>query len=129
MDTMWKTEFQYLMDEARKHLDPAWESGEVIVVKTAKGNVYTVEIPDVQDFTVREPLENQLIQTLTKLHDTTVSACVATIDGAHPEIPSWNFRSGLVSADPANLDAKTILWGGNVCYVKTFRSLLPPEKN
>ena len=38
-EAQWEKEYEALMEIARQHLDPAWEHGEVAVLKTAKGNV------------------------------------------------------------------------------------------
>ena len=43
-ENRWETEYDLLMGHARSHLDPAWTQGQVVVLKTAKENIYTVEI-------------------------------------------------------------------------------------
>ena len=129
MDGIWEQEYELLMETARKHLETSWAHGEVVVLKTAKGNLYVTRIPDYQDAAIREPLENQCIHQLVDVGDTRVTACLATVSGMHPEILSWNFRSRLVEVNSENLETKCFLWGGgeNV-HVKPFSALLPPKK-
>ena len=112
------------MAVARDHLNPEWEHGEVVVLKTTKGNTYVAEIPDFQDWEIREPLENRCIEQMTAKDDTQVIVCLATVNGQVPEILSWNFRSRLTEMDNRNLEAVCFLWGGeNKIIVKPFRSL------
>ena len=128
-ENRWETEYDLLMGHARSHLDPAWTQGQVVVLKTAKENIYTVEIPDFIDPSSREPLENQCIQLLQAQDDTRVLTCLATMNGEQPEILSWNFRSRLVELNAENLQTYAFLWGGGEnILVKPFQSLLPPEK-
>ena len=117
-------EFEELMAVACNHLNPEWKCGEVMVLKTAKGNTYVAEIPDFQDWEIREPLENRCIEEMAAKGDTQVLACLATVNGQVPEILSWNFRSRLIELDNRNLEAICFLWGGeNKIIVKPFRSL------
>ena len=129
MDGIWEQEYKLLMETARKHLDPGWEHGEAVVLKTAAGNLYVARIPDYQNACLREPLENQCVQRLKDADDTRVIACLATVNGKHPEILSWNIRSRLVEAESRNLQTVCFLWGGgeNV-HAKPFSALLPPKK-
>ena len=48
-------EFEELMAVARNRLNPEWECGEVVVLKTAKGNTYVAEIPDFQNWEIPRP--------------------------------------------------------------------------
>ena len=128
MDNL-EAEFDRCMALARSLLRPEWKYGEAVILKTEKGNVYSIAIPDYQDPAVREPLEEQCIQTLLGFGDTAVVLCIATVNAVHPEIPSWHLRSRLVEIDPGNLQTENFLWGGgDVFYVKPFQRLLPPEK-
>ena len=116
------------MAVAREHLDPQCPRGEVAVLKTAKGNFYVAEIPDYADHTSREPLENACVQQMIQADDTQVSWCLATVNGEHPEILSWNFRKKLMEANRKNLETVCFLWGGDDrIIVKPFQSLLPPK--
>ena len=125
----WDAEFDRCMALARDLLRPEWKYGEAVVLKSRKGNVYTIAIPDYQDPAIREPLEEQCIQTLLAFGDTGVALCMATVNGVHPDIPSWHLRSRLVEIDSGNLQTETFLWGGgDVFYVKHFSALLPPQK-
>ena len=129
MDGIRNQEYELLMETARKHLDPSWKYGEVTVLKTAKGNLYAVRIPDYQDAATREPLENLCIRQLAEAEDTEVCSCLATVNGNTPEILSWNFRSGLVTLNPSNLNTMQFLWGGeDHIHMKPFSALLPPKK-
>ncbi len=127
-ESQWEAALESMLANARPLLQPQWAHGEIIVLKTASGRIHTVAIPDYQDPAVREPLENRCIQTLLETNDTAVSLCLATVNGLHPEIPSWNFRKGLVQINAKNLETETFLWGGgNVFHVKQFKALLPPN--
>lgn len=124
-----ETEYEALMARTRKHLHPERKHGEVVVLRTAKGNLRVAEIPDYQDHETREPLENACIRQLAKDADSRVLTCLATVDGEHPEILSWNFRSGLIRLNGENMDTLQFLWGGGEnILVKPFSALLPPEK-
>ena len=126
-EAQWEKEYEALMEIARQHLDPAWEHGEVAVLKTAKGNVYVTKIPDYWDPELREPLENRCIQQLEDAGDMEVLCCLAPVSGEHPEILSWNFRDGLMKLNERNLDTEAFLWGGeDLVMLKPFHRLLPP---
>ncbi len=126
-EQQWEQEYESLMEIARQHLDPTWEHGEVVVLKTVKGNTYIARIPDYRDIEIREPLENQCIQEIQAADDTEVLCCLATISGEHPEILSWNFRERLMELNARNLDTEAFLWGGaDTVHLKPFHRLLPP---
>ena len=126
-EEQWEQEYKELMEAARQHLEPAWDHGEVAVLKTVKGNIYIAEIPDYWDAAVREPLENRCIQQLHDADDTEVLCCLATVNGRNPEILSWNFRDGLIKLNEKNLDTEAFLWGGgDTVLLKPFHRLLPP---
>ena len=124
----WEKEYESLMEIARNHLSPAWKNGEVVVLKTTTGGIYVAEIPNYQNPEVREPLENQCIQTMAEQSDTEVLACLATVNGKHPDILSWNFRSRLIELNENNLQTENFLWGGGEnILLKSFSKLLPPN--
>ena len=128
-ESRWEAEFELLLSHARSYLNSEWPQGQIVVLKTAKGNLYTVQIPDFLDPSIREPLENQCIQRLWEQDDTQVLTCLATMNGEQPEILSWNFRTGLVELNADNLQTHAFLWGGgDKILMKPFQSLLPPEK-
>ena len=118
------------MAAAREHMNPQWPRGEIVALKTAKDNLYVAEIPDFADQVTREPLENACIRQMVLADDTEVSFCLATINGVHPEMLSWNFRKRLIEADENNLETVCFLWdgSGNI-HARPFRSLLPPKYN
>ncbi len=119
-DMFWEQEYADLIEIARKNIQPQWESGETVVLRTKTGNIYAVQIPDYQNYEEREQL--------TDAKDTEVVACLATMNGVHPEILSWNFRSRLIELDERNLKTECFLWGGeDTVYLKPFSSLLPPN--
>ena len=121
-------EFEALIAIARAHLDSQWLRAEVVVLKTTKGNIYVAEIPDHADHITREQLENERVRQMVQADDTEVSFCLATIDGKHPDILSWNFRKRLIEADQNNLETVCFLWGGDdKIHAKPFQSLLPPK--
>ena len=120
-----EAEYEALMATARENLDPSHKRGEVVVLKTTKGNTYVTKIPDYEDHITREPLENACIARLAQAEDTVVSLCIATINGKHPEILSWNFRKNLIELDPENLQTNCYLWGGgDDIILKPFSRLL-----
>ena len=129
MDGIREQEYELLMETARKHLNPSRKHGEAVVLKTTKGNLYVTQIPNYQDALLRESLENRCIRQLAEAEDTEVFSCLATVNGNTPEILSWNFRSGLVSLNPSNLNTLHFLWGGeDHIHLKPFSALLPPKK-
>ena len=121
----WNLEYEALMENARQQLDPQWEHGEVVVLKTAKGKTYVVRIPDYQNAETREPLENQCVQQMLDAEDTEVFTCLATINGKVPEILSWSFRSRLLEVNPENHKTQSFLWGGGEkILLKPFSRLM-----
>ena len=120
-----EAEYEALMATARENLDPSHKRGEVVVLKTTKGNTYVAKIPDYEDYITREPLENACIARLAQAEDTVVSLCLATINGEHPDILSWNFRKNLIELNPENLQTNCYLWGGgDDIILKPFSRLL-----
>lgn len=127
-EAQWEREYETLMAIARVHLNPDRERGETVVLRTAKGNISIVQIPDFCDTEIREALENQCIENLRKENDTRVLCILATVRGENPEIPSWNFREQLIRLNEANLQTETFLWGGeDRIFLKPFHRLLPPN--
>ena len=121
----WEQEYDSLMEIARQNLDPSWEHGEVVVLKTTKGNTYVAQIPDYWDPEIREPLENLCIQRMVDAGDAEVFCCLATVNGEAPEILSWNFRSRLIEVNQNNLRTESFLWGGGEdILLKPFSRLL-----
>ena len=129
MPNIYEAEYQTMIDIARSHLRPEWKSGQVTVVKTTKGNYVFLEIPDYMDPAVREPLENQWIQSLMEQQEAQIQLCLNSMDGQHPEIMSWNLLSKLLQADEKNRQAEIFCWGGDRIFVRTLESRLPPKKN
>ena len=120
-----EAEYEALMATARENLDPSHKRGEVVVLKTTKGNTYVAKIPDYEDHITRENLENACIARLAQAEDTVVSLCLATINGEHPDILSWNFRKNLIELNPENLQTHCYLWGGgDDIILKPFSRLL-----
>lgn len=129
-EQQWEQEYESLLKGARELLNPQLERNEIVVLRTAKGNLRVVEIPDYWDWETREQLENQCIRQMAWDDDTQVIACLSTADGQHPSILSWNFRSGLIALNEDNLKTESFLWGGGEdILVKPFSALLPPKKN
>ena len=121
--------YEAMMEIAREARDSEWKLGEVLVLETWPGQYHWVKIPDL-DPAVREPVEEELIQSLMDWESTRVLSCLCTMNGAHPDIPSWHLRSRLVEIDPENLNTITFLWGGgDTVLAKPFSSLLPPKKD
>jgi len=124
----WTQEYQNLMAEAREHRSFLGKDALVAVLKTVKGNLYTVDIPDCLDTPAREMLENRCVEQMMQQDDTHVEICLATFDGNVPEILSWNFRRRLMEANENNMETACFLWGGDDgIIVKPFQSLLPPK--
>ena len=116
-----------LLEIARKNLDPQWKNGQVIVLETWPGQYHYLMVPDI-DPAIREPLEDQLLESLQQWQATRVLHCLCTMDGAHTEIPSWHLRSRLVEIDSRNLETKLILQGpGDLIRIISFSDLLPPQ--
>ena len=104
--------------------------GEVVLLQTAKGNQYSLVIGNYREASLREPLEDQLIAQLLSAKDTKVNLCFVTVNGKHPEIPSWHLRKSLIDMDMRNLDTRTFLWGGEErIAIKPFSVLLPPKSH
>ncbi len=124
-----KAVYDEMMELARENLDPDWKKGQVIVLETYPGEYHYLMVPDFMDPTVREPLENMLIEHLKECGATRVLRCLCTMDGAYPEIPSWHLQNRLIEIDRRNLNTELFLQNrGDQVRVRLFSDLLPPKK-
>ena len=122
--------FRDMMEIARDNLDPSWKNGQVIVLETWPGQYHYLMIPDFLDHERRESLEDALISHLQEMQDTRVLHCLCTMDGHHPDIPSWNLLHRLMEADPQNLHTELFLQNhGDQLRIRPFSDFLPPKKH
>lgn len=98
--------FHQLMEEARKQIPLHPEAEQVNVVRTEKGNVYSVALPDA--INPQKELEG-FFGMLRETNDCRVSHVVAMWNSGTVEIPSFAFRKGLLLLDAGNRETLILL--------------------
>ena len=93
----------------------------VIALLSAKGNVYTVHYPTLEESTAGNI--DQLAQEMKQNDDTTVQRLVCYLAGGL-DLPSYAFRDQLCRLDRANLDALILVRGLNGPFVKPLSATM-----
>ena len=115
-----KDELLGLLEQARELAKVESTAQQVILVKTAKGNVYHVSNRDVE----RGADEDGLLRQLRDGEDTQVQAVACMWkEGGALDVPSIRFRQRLLELDSRNGDAP--LQGENVLVARTLRETMP----
>ena len=113
-----------LLEQAKGLMEAEPAAQQVIVVKTAKDNVYHVSNQDVENGAD----EDGLLRQLRDGEDTQVQAVVCMWQGGEAlDVPSIRFRQLLLELDPRNGDALLPLQGENVLVARTLRETLPEK--
>ena len=128
--------FYSLLAEAEKLLQTDPTSEEVIVVKTAAGNVYHCSNHAIMNGDTSE--ESVFLEMLKKAKDTTVCYLVCiwnrhTVDCLPSEyqpvdLPSFHFRQGLLALSPQNAHARILLLGNDGYGYKILAATMPLPK-
>ena len=108
-----KDELLGLLEQARELAKMESTAQQVILVKTAKGNVYHVSNRDVE-------------RGLRETEDSTVQAVVCLWqEGGVPDVPSLRFRRLLLELNPRNGDALLPLQGENTLKARALWETMP----
>lgn len=117
-----KDELLGLLEQAKGLVEAEPAAQQVIVVKTAKGNVYHVSNRDVEIGAD----EDGLLRQLRDGEDTQVQAVACMWkEGGALDVPSIRFRQLLLELDSRNGDALLPLQGENVLVARTLRETMP----
>ena len=114
--------FHQLRKEAWKQLPLHPEAEQVNVVRTEKGNVYSVALPDA--INAQKELEG-FFGMLREKDDRRVSYVVAMWSTGGAEIPSYAFRKGLMELDAGNGETLILLAQAPDLYYRTLQWSMP----
>jgi len=121
----WKQEYHLLKDHAEALLSANPDTQQVIVLRTIKGNLYSVVNRCIFDGDHRE--EDACLGQLREKDDTQVLSILAMGDARWPEVTSTHFNLGLIALNPENDDARIFLQGREGIMVKRLKVVLPPK--
>ena len=111
-----------LLEQAKGLMEAEPTAQQVIVVKTAKDNVYHVSNQNVENGAD----EDGLLRQLRDGEDTQVQAVACMWkEGGALDVPSIRFRQLLLELDSRNGDALLPLQGENVLVARTLRETMP----
>ena len=114
-----KDELLGLLEQARELAKMESTAQQVILVKTAKGNVYHMANQNAAD-------EDRLLALLRETEDSTVQAVVCLCqEGGVPDVPSLRFRRLLLELNPRNGDALLPLQGENTLKARALWETMP----
>lgn len=117
-----KDELLGLLEQARELAKMESTAQQVILVKTAKGNVYHMANQNAET----PADEDRLLALLRETEDSTVQAVVCLWqEGGVPDVPSLRFRRLLLELDPRNGDALLPLQGENTLEPRTLWETMP----
>lgn len=129
--------FYDLFAEADRILENDTVHEEVVLVKTAKGNVYHMfqnlfDYEPMRDIKFMDMLaEKNDVQTnyLLVLRNPRADTMLLQDMGEqyYPEMPGWCLRRGLLELAPENKDALLLLSAGEIFTIKTLYSVQPPQ--
>ena len=122
MEQNHKEIFYQLMEEARKKIPRHPQAEQVSVVRTEKGNVYSVALPDA--INAQKELEG-FFGMLRERDDCRVSHVVAMWSTGGAEIPSYAFRKGLLGLDAGNGETLMLLAEAPDLYYKALHYSMP----
>ena len=126
-DPAFNEAYESMMEVARMEMGPDWKQGQMIVLETFPGEYHWAKVEDLTP-SVRESIEQMLIEQLMDWNETRVLSCLCTMDGQLPEIPSRHLRKRLLEIHPENGNTVTFLWGGGEqVHIKPFSALIPPK--
>lgn len=123
----WKQEFHLLKGHAEALLSANPDTQQVIVLRTIKGNLYSVVNRCIFDGDHRE--EDACLRQLRERDDTQVLSILAMGDAHWPEVTSTHFNLGLVELNPENDDARIFLRGREGIMAKRLKVVLPPKSD
>lgn len=115
-------ELSILLEEGKRRLEENPEAEQVIVVKTAKGQVCHFANRAVTAGDRRD--EDAFLAELAHGGETELRALVCLWQGQALDVPSFHFRSRLLELCPNNKDAVVLLQGEDVLLAKKLEVLM-----
>lgn len=97
--------YHELLTEAAKQVQANPSADQVIVVKAASGNTYSLTNPVLSG----ADAENGFVQMLSDRGDAEIKCLVCMWNSGELDVPSMNFRKKLLSACPKNADTLLLL--------------------
>lgn len=113
-------EYEMLIAEAKALLAEAPGAQQVIVVRSAKGNIYHLANTCVET----SADEDCYLDLLRDADDTAVAALVCMWKDGTLDVPSMHFRKGLLALNPANAAAELPLQSLHCLTVKRLEALV-----
>lgn len=128
------TTFYELLDEADKLLEQDTVHEELVLVKTAKGNIYHMFQSDLNQYDPREDIV--FMDMLVEKDDAQVRYIAALLNPNVCETsfeyslqpPGWCLRRGLLDLAPGNEDAQVYLCGGSFYNSRSLADIQPGQK-
>ena len=120
MNTSVKQKFESLIQEAKQRVSEHPAAEQVVVVKTAKGNVRFFA-SNVSDQKYEE--EKAFVQKLVEEDDAVMEYIVCMWDDYNLDLPSMNFRKLLLEVNEENNNARICLGDGT--RMRTIQKCMP----
>ena len=130
------TSFYELLDEADRLLENDTVNEQIVLVKTAKGNLYhTVQNPQtgydpMKDIAFMDMLlsrDDAQVRYIVVLWNPRVAELIDPDIAYALDVPGWCLRRGLPELAGGNEDALILLRGEGLCNVRTLKSIQPPQ--
>ena len=119
LDVQW----EMLLNRASKEADKL-SDGNVVVMLTTKGTVYSVSFPNLNSTIEAEGAMKFLIEK-KKNEDSKIERLICMWHEGSIDIPSFAFREALLSVDSVNSSSKMLLNGLTGYIVKTIKATMP----
>ena len=116
-------ELHTLLEKAERQLRANPEADQVIVLKTAKENLYCFANHGIMNGDTAD--EGRFVQMLRDTDDTEVRCLVAVWKNGCVDLPSMHFRCALLELDPRNGEAAVLLRSENGYTMRTVGSAMP----
>ena len=126
-------QLQELLAESDRLLENDTVNESVVLVKTAKGNVYHM----FQSLSSYDPMQDiAFMDMLLEKDDAQVRYIAALLNRNVNDTsfeysllpPGWCLRCGLLDLAPGNEEARVYLCGGGFCNSRTLADIQPPQK-
>jgi len=116
-------DWQRLIKKAKELVEPLPEQGEVIVMESVNGNIYTVVYQDLEEATDADGAL-KLFAEMKEKGDILLKRMVTMVHGGI-DIPSFAFREQLLKVEKRNLSTLVIMNGYNSLLVSKLEKYMP----
>lgn len=117
-----KNAFNTLISEAQKQVKENTDVEMVIVLQSAKGNMYTGFIHEAKN---GDADIDSLMQTLVDAEDVEIKYCVCMLYNEWLEPPYYYLKKRLLEISPENEGSIFSGQGENVIVLKTLKDMMP----